>query len=69
MRKTYKVMLLPNKKQQTKLFSYADAARFAYNWALEKEMKAFAKGESFLTDSKLRKEFTQFKKTEEGVKV
>ena len=38
MRKTYKVMLLPNKKQQTKLFSYADAARFAYNWALEKEM-------------------------------
>lgn len=59
-------MLIPNKKQQTKLFRYADAARFAYNWALEKEMKAFAKGESFLTDSKLRKEFTQFKKTETG---
>ncbi len=39
--KTYKVMLIPNKKQQTKLFHYADAARFAYNWALEKEMTAF----------------------------
>ena len=59
-------MLLPNKKQQTKLFSYADAARFAYNWALEKEMKAFQNGEPFLTDSTLRKEFTEFKKTEEG---
>ena len=64
--KTYKVMLLPNKKQQTKLFSYADAARFAYNWALEREMKAFQNGESFLTDHTLRKEFTEFKKTEEG---
>ena len=58
-------MLLPNKKQQTKLFSYADAARFAYNWALEKERKAFQNGEPFLTDSTLRKEFTEFKKTEE----
>ena len=66
MRKTYRVMLLPNKKQQTKLFSYADAARFAYNWALEKEMKAFQNGEPFITDSTLRKEFTEFKKTEEG---
>ena len=54
--KTYKVMLLPNKKQQTKLFSYADAARFAYNWALEKEMKAFQNGEPFLTENALRKE-------------
>ena len=59
-------MLLPNKKQQTKLFSYADAARFAYNWALEKERKAFQNGEPFITDSTLRKEFTEFKKTEEG---
>ena len=58
-------MLLPNKKQQTKLFSYADAARFAYNWALEKERKAFQNGEPFITDSTLRKEFTEFKKTEE----
>ncbi len=59
-------MLIPNKKQNTKLFHYADAARFAYNWALEKEMIAFQKGEGFLSDGILRKEFTQFKKTEEG---
>ena len=36
--KTYRVMLLPNNKQKTKLIQYADAARFAYNWALEKQM-------------------------------
>ena len=59
-------MLLPNNKQKTKLFQYADAARFAYNWALEKQMENFKKGEPFLTDSGLRKAFTQFKKTEEG---
>ena len=64
--KTYKVMLVPNKKQETKLFAYAGEARFAYNWALEKQMEAFRNGEVFLTDSYLRKEFTQLKKTEEG---
>ena len=66
MRKTYRVMLLPNNKQKTKLVQYADAARFAYNWALEKQMTQFQNGRSFLSDSVLRKEFTQFKKTEEG---
>ena len=64
--KTYKVMLLPNNHQKTKLFQYADVARFAYNWALEKQMTQFPNGESFLSDAVLRKEFTQFKKTVEG---
>ncbi|WP_334300970.1 helix-turn-helix domain-containing protein, partial [Faecalicatena fissicatena] len=27
-------MLEPNNVQQTKMFQYAGAARFAYNWAL-----------------------------------
>ena len=66
MRKTYRVMLLPNNKQKTKLIQYADAARFSYNWALEKQMTQFRNGGSFLSDSVLRKEFTQFKKTEKG---
>ena len=30
-------MLLPNNKQKTKLFQYANTARFAYNWALGRE--------------------------------
>ena len=59
-------MLLPNNKQKTKLFQYADVARFAYNWALEKQMTQFQNGGSFLSDAVLRKEFTQFKKTEQG---
>ena len=65
--KTYKIMLLPNNQQKTKLFQYADVARFAYNWALEKQMTQFQNGGSFLSDAVLRKEFTQFKKTEKGL--
>ena len=33
--KAIKVMLIPNNVQQTKLFQYAGASRFAYNWALK----------------------------------
>lgn len=29
--KSIKVMLVPNNKQKTKLFQYANTARFAYN--------------------------------------
>jgi len=58
-------MLLPNKKQKTKLFQYADTARFAYNWALGKEQENYKNGGKFITDGDLRKEFTQLKKTDE----
>ena len=37
-------MLLPNNQQKTKLFQYADVVRFAYNWALEKQMTQFQNG-------------------------
>jgi len=57
-------MLLPNNKQKTKLFQYANSARFAYNWALGREQENNKNGEKFLSDGKLRKEFTQLKKTE-----
>ena len=58
-------MLIPNNKQKTKLFQYANTARFAYNWALEKEQKNYEDGGKFLSDGELRKEFTQLKKTDE----
>ena len=32
--KAIKVMLIPNNVQKTKMFQYAGASRFAYNWAL-----------------------------------
>ena len=52
-------MLLPNKKQETRLFEFAGAARFAYNWALDKEMQAFEQKKGFISAYDLRKEFTQ----------
>ena len=56
-------MLIPNNKQKSKLFQYANTARFAYNWALGKEKENHENGGKFLSDEDLRKEFTQLKKT------
>ena len=58
-------MLIPNNNQKTKLFQYANTARFAYNWALGREKENYKNGGKFLSDGDLRKEFTQLKKTEE----
>ena len=55
-------MLLPNNKQKTKLFQYANTARFAYNWALGREKENYKAGWNFISDCDLRKEFTQLKK-------
>lgn len=63
--KTIRVMLIPNNKQKTKLFRYVNASRFAYNWALAREIENYKNGGKFLSDGDLRKEFTQLKKTEE----
>ncbi|MDY6079198.1 MAG: transposase [Ezakiella sp.] len=63
--KTIRVMLIPNNKQKTKLFQYANTARFAYNWALGREQENYKNGGEFISDGDLRKEFTQLKKTEE----
>ena len=62
--KSIKVRLNPNNKQLTKLFQYAGCARFAYNWAITREQENYKQGGEFLSDSKLRKEFTQLKKLE-----
>ena len=58
-------MLLPNNVQKTKLFQYADAARFAYNWTLAKEKENYENGGRFISDSDLRKEFTRLRNSEE----
>lgn len=65
--KSLKVMLIPNNKQRSKMFCYAGAARFAYNWALAREKESFAKDGTFLSDYDLRKEFTTLKHTDEYV--
>ena len=63
--KTIRVMLVPNNKQKTKLFQYANTARFAYNWALGREKENYENGGKFISDCDLRKGFTQLKKSEE----
>ena len=63
--KTLKVKLKPNNKQQSKMFQFAGAKRFAYNWAIAKEQENYKNGGKFIQDSVLRKEFTQLKKTDE----
>lgn len=63
--KTIRVMLLPNNKQNTKLFQYANTARFAYNWAIGREKENYKNGGKFISDGELRKEFTQLKKMNE----
>ena len=41
--KAIKVMLIPNNVQKTKMFQYAGASRFAYNWALAREKENYEK--------------------------
>ena len=62
--KTYKVMLLPNNKQRTKLFECAGVARWAYNFALARQQENYKNGGKFLSDGELRKELTLLKKTD-----
>ena len=63
--KAIKVMLIPNNVQQTKLFQYAGASRFAYNWALAREKENYEKGGRFIPDTELRKEFTRLRNSDE----
>ena len=58
-------MLIPNNVQKTKMFQYAGASRFAYNWALAREKETYEKGGKFISDSELRKEFTRLRHSEE----
>ena len=63
--KSVKIRLNPNNRQLTKLFKYSGCARFAYNWAIAREQENYKRGNKFLLDGELRKEFTQLKKLPE----
>ena len=43
------------------MMQFAGAARFAYNWALDREREAYESGNSFINDNELRKLFTKHK--------
>ena len=59
--KTYKVRLEPNNKQHARMMQYAGAARYAYNWTIDREKEAYESGNSFINDNELRKLFTKHK--------
>ena len=63
--KTIKVMLVPNNKQKSRMFQYANANRYIYNWTLEQQKSNYENGGKFISDGDLRKKLTQLKKTEE----
>ncbi|MBR3623497.1 MAG: helix-turn-helix domain-containing protein, partial [Selenomonadaceae bacterium] len=54
--KSFKIKLLPNNKQRSRLFQFAGAARFAYNWVLDKQMNNFKNGIKLKNNYELRKE-------------
>ena len=66
MTKSIKIQLIPNNKQNGRLFQYAGSARFAYNWALDKIKEYYEANKKFISESELRKSFTIFKKQEEN---
>ena len=63
--KSFKIMLVPNNRQRTRLFQFAGTARFAYNWALRKEIDAYNVGKKFISNFDLRKEFTVLRNSAE----
>lgn len=58
---TYKTRLEPNNKQHARMMQYAGAARYAYNWAIDREKEAYESGNGFINDNELRKLFTKHK--------
>ena len=66
--KAIKVMLVPNNVQNTKMFQYAGAARFAYNWALAREKDNYEKGGKFISDSELALRTRTFSKVYSNIR-
>lgn len=60
-----KVRLKPTEEQERQLWKSVGTARWAYNWALNKQIENYKNGGKFISDGELRKELTQLKKTEE----
>ena len=58
----YKVQLHPNNLQTTRLFQFAGAARYAYNWSINQQKAAYTAGRKFINDFELCKQFTQHKR-------
>ncbi|WP_261302866.1 RNA-guided endonuclease InsQ/TnpB family protein [Paenibacillus andongensis] len=60
-----KVRLKPTPEQEKQLWKSAGTARWAYNWALNRQQANYENGGKFIPDEDLRKELTLLKQTEE----
>ena len=62
--KSYRVKIYPDKNQSEKIIQFCNAARFAYNWAIAEEQKAYEELKTFIPAYVLTTLWTQFKKQE-----
>src|SRR5918911_1834625 len=60
----YRTELDLNNKQRTACLQHAGAARFAFNWALNRKIEAYKKGKKVPTAIDLHRELNQLKHTE-----
>lgn len=63
--KSYKIKLHPTKEQETLMWQSAGTARWAYNFALAKQIEHYKETGKKLKETDIRKEITGLKKTEE----
>ena len=56
-----KVRMFPSAEQEKKLWQSVGAARYVYNWAINREEENYEQGGKFITNNDLRKELTQLK--------
>lgn len=63
--KSIKVRIRPTLEQEKQLWKSVGTARWAYNWALDRQLQNYKEGNKFISDNELRKELTQLKKTKE----
>lgn len=58
----YKIQIYPNKEQIDLIRKFAGGSRYAYNWALAKQIENYENGNKFISGYELTKMFTQHKK-------
>lgn len=59
-----KIRLRPTKEQEEQLWKSVGTARWAYNWALNRQRDNFKQGNKFISNNTLRKELTELKQKE-----
>ncbi|MDN4607004.1 RNA-guided endonuclease InsQ/TnpB family protein [Sporosarcina highlanderae] len=59
-----KIRLRPTKLQDEQLWKSVGTARWAYNWALNRQQENFKQGNKFISNNVLRKELTELKQSE-----